>query len=72
LEKSIDRNHGTLAVIVGNGESRRGFDLTKIEAFNNFACNLSALDYDSQQAVACDRSILKILMDCGYSRPVWT
>lgn len=72
LEKSIDKNPDTLAFVIGNGESRQGFDLNKIAGFNNYACNLSALDFDSQQAVACDRVILNALADRGYAQSVWT
>lgn len=58
--------------VIGNGESRAGFDLNLVKDYDNWACNLSALDFDSQQAVAADRYIVKSLVGKGYQNTIWT
>ena len=72
LEKSIDKNLESISFVVGNGESRSGFDLNRLNAHEAWACNLSALEFDSKNAVAADRYIVSTLIEKQYPGTIWT
>jgi len=72
LEKSIDKSKELISFVVGNGESRGGFDLHRLDQHETWACNLSALDFDAEHAVAADRYIVNALIKQQCSATIWT
>lgn len=72
LEKSINRDVESTSFVVGNGESRAGFNLNRLNNHRTWACNLSALEFNSLNAVAADRYIVDSLIKQQYTGTVWT
>lgn len=72
LEKSINRDVDATSFVVGNGESRSGFDLNRLNDHRSWACNLSALEFNSGNAVAADRYIVNALLEKNYAGTIWT
>lgn len=72
LEKSIDKSRELVSFVVGNGESRSGFDLNKLNDYESWACNLAALEFNATNAVAADRYIVAKLIKENFQGNLWT
>lgn len=55
----------TVGFVIGNGESRVGFDLNKLTG-KTFGCNGLHRDFKADVFVACDRRIVQEIRDNGY------
>ena len=63
-----------LYVVLGNGETRKGFDLTKLEKHITFGCNSLCRDFHPTYLIAVDRRCVEEAVDYGvsvYTRPRW-
>jgi hypothetical protein len=63
-----------LTVVIGNGESRIGFDLSKLDGHITYGCNALYRDYNPTYLVACDRLMVEEIVDRGkavYTRDKW-
>lgn len=61
-------------IIIGNGETRKDFDLTLLDNHNTFGCNGICRDFDVDVIVACDRQMAEEAADTGrtvYTRQDW-
>lgn len=64
----------TSVFVIGNGESRRDFDLNKLNKHKTFGCNGLHRDYAADVLVACDKRMAKEISVTGkevYTRHDW-
>lgn len=59
-----------MAVIIGNGETRINFDLSKLSKQVTYGCNGLHRDYNLTYLFACDRKMVEEIVD--YSKTVYT
>lgn len=64
--------------VIGNGESRRGLDPTRLKSFSTvIGCNAQFRDYNFEHVVCCDRHMCKEAVETVgpkttvYTRPDW-
>ena len=64
----------TLTIVIGNGETRAGFDLDKLMGHTTFGCNAIAREWNPTHLLACDRMVVEEIVDMGkrvYTRSHW-
>jgi len=62
-----------VVTVIGNGESRRGFDLYLLE-WNTTTIGTNAVhrDFHPDHLVCCDRRMVQEAVNAGYENPVYT
>ena len=61
------------AFCVGNGESRRGFDIDQLASHGTvYGTNALFRDYTVDHLVCCDRRMAMETVSAGYTKPVYT
>ena len=63
-----------LTIVIGNGETRKEFDLNKLNDHITFGCNALARNWNPTYICAADRAMVEELADLSkivYTRPEW-
>lgn len=61
-------------VVIGNGETRRGFRLSELDNHITYGCNAIVRDYTPKHVFACDKAMVEEIVDSGsnvYTRQEW-
>ena len=54
--------------IIGNGESRKGFDLTSLRKYGKiYGCNALYRDFQPDVLISVDQRMIKEIMESGYA-----
>jgi len=54
--------------VIGNGESRRGFDLNKLRSLGTtIGCNALYRDFDPDYLISVDRAMVEEICRSGYA-----
>ena len=67
----IWRNTVMKATVIGNGESRQGFDLTTLDGVT-YGCNALYRDFLCDYLVCVDKRMVREALEGGYKNPIYT